>query len=71
MNDERAVGLLNTLKAHPDTVVRDIANELSKNLLDIRYLLGELAIGLEDDDLNQQVENALGWNTEELEGEEI
>jgi hypothetical protein len=64
MTDEQIVQLINGLKAHADPSVRAAAEALGKNLLDTRYLLGELAVGLEDDELNEQVEEVLGWDSE-------
>ncbi len=65
MTDEQVVQLINGLKAHADPGVKGIGEVLGKHILDLRHVLGELAVGLEDEELNEQVEEALGWNTEE------
>ena len=73
MNDNEAMRLINGLKAHADPSVKGIGEVLGKHVLNLRHVLGELAVGLEDEELNEQVEEVLGWDTEkynlEVEGD--
>jgi hypothetical protein len=73
MNDKQVMQLINGLKAHADPGVKGISDVLGKHILDLRHVLGELAVGLDDEELNEQVEEVLGWDTDkynlEVEGD--
>ena len=66
MGDAAIRLLLTKAKAGDKSALEELENQLWT----ARHLVAELATGLDDDDLQKQVNEALGWDEEDYEDDE-
>jgi hypothetical protein len=66
MGDAAIRLLLTKAKAGDKSALEELENQLWT----VRHLVAELAAGLDDEDLQEQVNEALGWDEEDYEDDE-